>query len=47
MKKNNRKYEPIVIETTHPYFENEKDRRAFRLALFRTMHVPAAAFKRG
>ncbi len=47
MKKIERKYEPITVEITHPYFENEKDRRAFRLALFRTMHVPAAAFKRG
>ena len=44
MKKIERKYEPIVVETTHPYFEKEADRRAFRLALFRTMFVPAAKF---
>lgn len=46
MKKNEKKYEPIVVEMTHPYFEKEEDRRAFRRSLFVTMHVPAMKFAR-
>lgn len=44
MRKNARRYQPITVYTTHPYFENEADRRAFRLALWRTVHLPAGVF---
>ena len=44
MRKHTKSYQPITVYPTHPYFENEADRSAFRLALWRTVHLPAGVF---
>lgn len=44
MKKNTNMKKTGVFDPNHPYFENEADRKAFRMSMWRTVHVPAAKF---
>jgi len=45
MKKNERKHEPIVVETIHPYFRTAADRRAFCKAMTYTAIAPVVLHK--
>jgi hypothetical protein len=38
------RYRPITVVPTSPLFEKEAVRKTFRLALWRTVHLPAGVF---